>query len=48
MRALRAGVSVVNNRHSLLSNTNKLLPGTKMRLPVTNLQNITFEDKCYI
>lgn len=45
MRALRAGVSAVNNRHSLLSNTSKKLPGTETRLPVKDLQNNTSVDK---
>lgn len=34
MRALGAGVSAVNNHHSLLSNTGKLLVETEMQLPV--------------
>lgn len=45
MRALRAGVSAVNNRHSLPSNSSKKLPGTDTRLPVRDLQNNTSEDK---
>lgn len=45
MRAIRAGVSTVNNRHSLLSNTSKKLPGTETQLPVKDLQNNTSVDK---
>lgn len=45
MRALRAGVSTVNNRHSLLSNTSKKLTGTETQLPVKDLQNNTCVDK---
>lgn len=44
MRAPRAGVSAVNNRHSLLSNTSKKLPGTETQLPVKDLQSNTSVD----
>lgn len=39
MRALGAGVSAVNNRRSLFSNTGKFLVKTEMQLPVEDLQN---------
>lgn len=45
MRALRAGVSAVNNRHSLLSKTSKKPPGTETQLPVKDLQNNTSGEK---